>query len=179
MNLLPPSYLWLNNEPAPAILLQALALCGTGEFKGGASNPMILSWAAEIGGWIADFYKEDEIAWCGLFVAICAKRAGAPFNQKALGAKQWIAWGEPVKGNSPALGDVCIFNRAGGGHVGLYVGEDVEALHILGGNQGDRADIARISKARFFAARRSPGPVASNVRQILLSPSGKLSEDES
>ena len=35
------------------------------------------------------------------------------------------------------LGDILTFKRNGGGHVGLYVGEDKDCYHVLGGNQGN------------------------------------------
>lgn len=177
---LPSAYAWLSKEGAPRILVEALKLYGTRETAGPKSNADILQWAQEIGGWIADFYKEDEIPWCGLFIAICALRAGYPFNQKALGAKEWVNWGQQSPGNNPELGDVVIFTRKGGGHVGLYVGEDAEAYHVLGGNQSDEVNIARLSKDRFFAARRTAfriGPPA-NIRRVFLNPSGRMSENE-
>ena len=31
--------------------------------------------------------------------------------------------GRPIAGD-PVLGDILVFHRAGGGHVGIYVGED-------------------------------------------------------
>lgn len=47
-----------------------------------------------------------------------------------------------------------VFKRDSGGHVGLYVGEDDRAYHVLGGNQSDRVGFARIAKARLYAARQ-------------------------
>lgn len=181
MESLPTSYKWLVSEPAPRLLLEALKLYGVKELGGVGNNPDIIAWGAEIGGWIADFYKQDEIPWCGLFIAVCAKRAGYPFTQKALSAKEWVNWGAPVLGNDPMLGDVVIFTRKQGGHVGLYVGEDYEAYHVLGGNQGDEVNVARINKGRFFACKRTPFAVGQpkNIRKVYLTPSGKLSEDES
>lgn len=181
MESLPPSYAWLVQEPAPRILLEALKLYGTKELNGAANNPVITAWAVEVGGWIAEFYKEDEIPWCGLFIAVCAKRAGYPFTQKALAAKEWINWGSPVLMNEPMLGDVVIFTRKQGGHVGLYVGEDHGAYHVLGGNQGDEVSITRINRDRFFACKRSSFAIGQpkNIRKVQLTPSGKLSEDES
>jgi hypothetical protein len=60
------------------------------------------------------------------------------------------------------------------------VGEDEAAYHVLGGNQSDCVCITRIAKARLYAIRRSNFKVAQpkNVRQIMLSIGGKLSENE-
>lgn len=151
---------------------------GTFEFKGEDNNPLIIEWAKEVGGWIGSWYKEDSIPWCGLFMAVCAKRANFPFNQKALSALAWADWGTPV--DTPMLGDVMTFKRKGGGHVGLYVGEDATAYHILGGNQSDMVNIKRIAKTRFHAARRCEWRIAQpdNVRVVNLSSHGKLSQNE-
>jgi len=48
---------------------------------------------------------------------------------------------------------VLVFDRAGGGHVGFYVGEDLTSYDVLGGNQGDRVSIMRLEKSRCVARR--------------------------
>ena len=71
---IPTQYNWLLNEPAPKMLLEALKLYGTLETPGNSSNPIIIGWAKELG--IDNDYSSDEIPWCGLEMAIVAKRAG-------------------------------------------------------------------------------------------------------
>lgn len=178
---IPAEYCWLEKEPAPKILTEALKLYGTKEIRGDEHNPVIIGWAKEVGGWVKEFYIKDEIPWCGLFVGVCALRAGFPFGQKMLGAREWVHWGQVVEPADAALGDVLIFAREGGGHVGLYVGEDAEAYHVLGGNQGDAVSIARISKNRLLAARRCKWKVSQpqNVRKVFLKATGGLSQNES
>lgn len=175
---LPSPYRWLAQEPGPRILLQALKLYGVKEMPGAGDNPAILAWADEIGGWLGGFYEDDEVPWCGLFVGICALRSGHPFTQKALGAKEWANWGKQAV--DPMLGDVLVFTRKGGGHVGFYVGEDAEAYHVLGGNQSDEVNITRIGKDRLYAARRTmfTKGLPVNVRKVFLRPSGGLSQNE-
>jgi uncharacterized protein (TIGR02594 family) len=174
---LPDQYKFLEKEPGPKILKEAISCYGIKEIPGPAHEKVILAWADEIGGWIGDFYNSDEIAWCGLFIAVCAKRAGFPFNQKALAAREWVSWGK--RALYPSLGDVLIFQRTGGGHVGLYVGEDDSCFHVLGGNQGNTVSIVRIDKNRLLASRRCDWKVAQpdNVRKIVLGPHGPISED--
>lgn len=172
--MLPKMYEWLSKLTAPAILVEAVKLFGTKELSGKENNPVILGWAQEIGGWVGSFYKDDGTPWCGLFVGLCAKRAGIPFGQKLLGAKNWESWGTPAK--YPMLGDVLIFTREGGGHVGLYVAEDKEAYHVLGGNQGDQVSIARIAKDRLYVARY--GTECDGRKRIFIDPAtGKLSDE--
>ena len=175
--MLPERYAWLAREPGPKMIVEALKLFGALEAAGSANNPTIVAWAKEVGGEVADVYKADSIPWCGLFVAVVAKRAGKELPQHPLWALSWSAFG--AKTPAPALGDVLVFARNGGGHVGLYIGEDAGAFHVLGGNQSDRVSITRVAKSRLYAARRPLYRVQpANVRPIHLEASGALSLNE-
>ncbi len=116
--MLPSRYAWLAREPGPKMIVEALKLFGTMEKPGAANNPTIVAWAKEVGGEVADVYKADSIPWCGLFMAVVAKRAGKEPPKHPLWALSWSAFG--AKAPAPALGDVLVFVRSGGGHVGLY-----------------------------------------------------------
>jgi uncharacterized protein (TIGR02594 family) len=177
---LPKHYEWLNAEGAPKMLVEALKLYGLKEMPGkGKSNPEILKWAKELG--VSKIYEDDDIAWCALSHAIVAKRAGkeVPFTgYDLLRAKSFAKWG--MESKTPQLGDTLVFQRPNGFHVGLYVGEDKEAYHVLGGNQGNAYNIMRIAKNRLYAARRPDyGIKPKNVRKVLLEATGGLSNDES
>lgn len=176
---LPKQYQWLLKEGGPKILMEALIWYGTLEAPGAKNNPVIIEWAKELGGWIGSWYDKDSIPWCGLFIGVCAKRAGFPFTQKALSALEWANWGQ--KADVPKLGDVLVFKRDGGGHVGIYVGEDAQAYHVLGGNQSDSVNITRILKTRLYAARRCKWKIMqpANIRVVHLAASGTVSENES
>ena len=175
--MLPSRYAWLAREPGPKMIVEALKLFGTMEKPGAANNPTIVAWAKEVGGEVADVYKADSIPWCGLFMAVVARRAGKEIPKHPLWALSWSAFG--ARTDAPALGDVLVFTRNGGGHVGLYVGEDAGAFHVLGGNQSDRVCITRIAKARLYAARRPLYRIQpANVRPIHLEATGALSLNE-
>jgi uncharacterized protein (TIGR02594 family) len=175
--MLPSRYGWLAREPGPKMIVEALKLFGMMETPGSANNPTIIAWAKEVGGEVADVYKADSIPWCGLFMAVVAKRAGKELPRHPLWALSWSAFG--AKTDAPALGDVLVFSRNGGGHVGLYVGEDSSAFHVLGGNQSDRVCITRVAKARLYAARRPLYRIQpANVRPIHLDATGSLSLNE-
>jgi hypothetical protein len=60
---LPKQYQWLENEPGPKMLLEALRHYGCLELKGRDNNPDITRWAREVGGKVADVYRSDEIPW--------------------------------------------------------------------------------------------------------------------
>lgn len=172
--MLPKQYAWLANEGAPKMLVEALKLYGTQEKPGGANNPAIVAWANEcrIPG-----YNADSIPWCGLFLAVVAKRAGKPVIDSPLWARSWAKWG--TASPDAALGDVLVFVREGGGHVGLYVGEDSACYHVLGGNQGDAVSIRRLAKSRCIAVRRLYAVAApANVRPVRLAPDGQPSTNE-
>lgn len=171
----PARYVWLQKEPGPKMLVEAMKLYGTLEAPGVKDNPVILGWAAEVG--LSKTYSHDSIPWCGLFMAVVAKRAGKPIVDSPLWALSWADFGASVK--APMLGDILTFKRNGGGHVALYVGEDASAYHCLGGNQSDSVCITRIAKSRLYRARR---PIYNlqpdNVRKVALAASGSLSTNE-
>lgn len=166
---LPTKYQWLSAEGAPKILVEALRHFGTLETAGPNNNPNIMRWASEVG--VKGWYTQDSIPWCGLFIGICAKRAGYPFSAaKLLAAREWVNWGNVIKKDGAMLGDVLIFTRNGGGHVGLYIGENATHFCVYGGNQSDAVGFTWIVKTRLYAVRRSPFKIGqpSNVRKIYI-----------
>ncbi|WP_417229711.1 TIGR02594 family protein [Brevundimonas sp.] len=174
---LPPAYRWIDEvRPLPRMVAEALRLHGTVERSGAADNPVILGWAKEAG--LSKAYSSDAVPWCGLFLALVAKRAGKAAPAKPLWARSWSRFG--IASPQAALGDVLVFSRArGGGHVGLYVGEDETAFHVLGGNQADAVSIVRIAKSRCIAIRRPIYRVQpASVAPVHLAASGVISTDE-
>lgn len=170
------NYDWLKLEKAPRILVQAVKQLGVKEVVGKEHNPVILGWARELK--LASVYNSDEIPWCGLFVAYCCHVAGLDVVSKPLWALSWATWGTEVA--EPMLGDVLTFKRTGGGHVGIYVGEDDTHYHVLGGNQGNAVSVSRIDKKRLFKARRTAWKVAqpANVRKVFLEAKGTITTNE-
>lgn len=170
------SYDWLKQETAPRILVQAVKQLGVKEFVGKTNNPIILNWAKELG--LSNVYTNDEIPWCGLFIAYCAKMAGLEVVERPLWALNWNKFGTRV--SEPMLGDVLTFKRNGGGHVGIYVGEDDTHYHVLGGNQNNSVSVSRIAKNRLNQARRTAWKVAqpANVRKVQLEPKGVITTNE-
>jgi uncharacterized protein (TIGR02594 family) len=171
-------YRWLLNETGPRILKEALSLYGTEEFKGEANNPVILMWSKELRDHVGIEYKADATPWCGLFMGVVAKRAGYEPPFLCIRAKEWLKFGNLAR--TPMLGDVLVFERKGGGHVGLYVGENNHYYYVLGGNQRDRVCIVKMDKVRCIGARRCPWRIGqpSNVRKIILDLNGHISYNE-
>ena len=169
-------YDFLKSTTAPRILVQAVKLIGTKEIIGKKHNPIILEWAKELD--LEKVYTNDEIAWCGLFVAICAHRANVEVVKSPLWALNWAKYGTEAK--VPMLGDILTFKRNGGGHVGIYVGEDDTCYHVLGGNQNNQVNVTRILKSRLHKARRTAWKIAqpANVRVVKLTAKGSISKNE-
>lgn len=182
-------YGWLADAGVlPKMLQAALPLYGTNEVSGSGNNPTIMGWADSLG--VRRVYTADSVAWCGLFMGHVAATAGKglwPGAKPAdvLWALNWAKFGEEA--GQPMLGDVLTFTRTGGGHVGLYIGEDATAYHVYGANQGDivsgrKADtvgFTRIDKKRLYRARRPFMTVPpASMRPIVLAAAGALSRNE-
>jgi len=177
------NYDWINKVGTlPRMVSLGVSLIGTREVVGKGSNRTILEWRDELNqnGVKISGYSDDDIAWCGLFVAYLAYNRCNFAHEVVtdpLWARNWASYG--IKSPKASLGDVLVFSRNGGGHVGLYIAEDGQAYHVLGGNQGNSVSIARIEKARCIAVRR---PIYRNtpesVKQYVVATSGTLSTNE-
>jgi len=157
---LPLKYAWLSElDGLPNELSLAFTHYGLLEAKGANDNISILKWANEVG--VAGWYPHDSVAWCGLFKAINAKRAGWLPKPKydLLSALSWLAWGNTIAKDKACLGDTLVFSREGGGHVGYYIGEDANNFCVYGGNQSDSVSFTWIAKSRLMGVRRAPWTV--------------------
>ena len=162
----------------PAWLVAARRLLGTREAAGPANSPTILAWAKRLGTRVLGMiYNADSVPWCGVFVGACMDEAGVDPPLLAVRAMSWAEWGANLRAERLAPGAVLVFARPGGGHVGFYVGEDAEAYHILGGNQGDSVSIARLAKNRCVA-RRWPTGQAVLGGPVRVAQGGRLSTNE-
>ena len=171
------NYSYLKKETAPKLLVEAYKLIGTKEVLGKDNNPKILAWAKELG--LEKTYTADEIPWCGLFVAYVCHMAGKTVVDNPLWARNWSKFG--TKQDVAMLGDILVFERgANSGHVGMYVGEDKTAYHVLGGNQGDAVSIVRVLKSRCIGIHRTAWTTAQpkEVRVINLDATGVVSINE-
>ena len=155
---------------------EAFRLIGTQEQPGAGSNEAILGWARNLD---LNSYGDDDIPWCGLFVAHCigSQMPDEPIPTNPLGARNWQKFGHKV---TPALGSIMVFWRGDPqgwkGHVGFYWAEDEdgEAYHILGGNQSNSVSITRIGKERLLTARWPETDSIKNSVVRIASKKGKL-----
>lgn len=195
---IPAKYAFLGTVGSlPRVITHGLTLLGTNEVPGRGSNPTITAWRDELNRahpGLIQGYSDDSVPWCGLFVALVCHRAGKPTLHNPLWARNWVNFGEPVATNhgsdirpllsfepdaKASLGDVLVFVREGGGHVGFYIAEDGLHYHVLGGNQGDSVTITRVAKARCIGVRRPPMTVPpESMRPYVVSESGEISTNE-
>lgn len=161
---------------SPKVIAEAVRYLGIREIKGRLNHSTIMSWAKDVG--VEKIYTSDEVAWCGLFVAKVVQKAGFKVVKDPLWALNWKNFGTVQK--IAMLGDVLVFKRDGGGHVGFYVAEDDKYFHVLGGNQSDSVNITRIAKNRCVGIRRCDWKVAQpkEVKQYFAAASGKISTNE-
>lgn len=175
--MIPKKYKWLEEEKSPRILREMLKLHGTKEYGGEDDNPKILAWANEIRPYVGIDYKHDSTPWCGLVMGVVAHRAKFTPPKICVRAKEWLKFGWGIE---PELGCVLVFSRRGGGHVGLYVGEDDNYYHVLGGNQKDSVSFTRISKDRLSGSRECPWKYRKpdGIRKVKLDSQGIISYNE-
>lgn len=175
-------YEWVGRLPGlPKLVLEGLKLgaFNTKEIPGKGSNPVIMQLAEEAG--VKKIYADDDVAWCAVAMCALLLRAGKKIDftgYDRLRAKSFEKYGTKV--TTPQLGDLLVFTRDGGGHVGIYIAEDSTHFHVMGGNQGNEFNISRIAKNRLSAARRpsySIGTPAA-VKQYKVKPEGAITTNE-
>lgn len=171
---------YLKNIPVPKHVGISLGYMGITEIPGVKSNPIILSWAKELG--LNDIYTNDDISWCALFFSITMFKAGrtlpAPKDRyDYLRALKWQNLWNKVDTGKEGVGDILIFKREGGGHIGYYVGESPTTYFVLGGNQGNKVSIVEILKSRCVSIRR---PLYLNFKpqKVKLKEGGQISKNE-
>ena len=156
----------------PRWLRIAEAYTGLSEIRGPKHNSKIVGWLDKLGAW----WRDDETPWCGVFVAHCVQDVGLPYPKYYMRAKDWVYYGSLLRRDRLAPGAILVFDRAGGGHVGFYVGEDAGHYYVLGGNQGNAVNVMKLGKSRLLASRWPKGePV---IGKPVYMTGGKVSTNE-
>jgi uncharacterized protein (TIGR02594 family) len=125
----------------------AMEELGVSEVPGPGNNPRISLY--HMATRIKD--TDDSIPWCSSFVCWCLEKVGKPSTNSAW-ARSYVSYGNAVK--YPKKGDICVFSRGKGGHVGFYHDESERDINVLGGNQGNKVSIMNFPKTRLLAIRR-------------------------
>ena len=156
----------------PRWLRIAETYTGMAEIRGPKHNSTILGWLDKLGAW----WRDDETPWCGVFVAHCVQDVGLPYPKYYMRAKAWVDYGSLLRPDRLAPGAILVFDRAGGGHVGFYVGEDDGHYFVLGGNQGNAVNVMKLGKGRLLASRWPKGEPVTGKPVYLRG--GKVSTNE-
>jgi uncharacterized protein (TIGR02594 family) len=152
----------------------AYSLMGTQEITGAGSNEAILGWAEDLE---LTAYNDDDIPWCGLFVAHCigSQMPDEVLPNNPLGARQWQRFGKEI---SPRLGSIMVFWRGSRdgwkGHVGFYWAQDNDTYYILGGNQANSVSVTRVAKNRLLNSRWPNGGLLVDGLTRIASANGRL-----
>ena len=161
----------MNN--VPAWLTAAQADIGLREVPGAPTAPRIVQWLRDLRAW----WKDDETPWCGTACAAWMRAAGITPPKAWYRAREWATWGQPL--TVPVLGCIVVFERQGGGHVGLVAGIDSAGrLMVLGGNQGNAVSIAPFDRSRVLAYRWPAGATDPQLPLSLMVSSAASSSDE-
>lgn len=124
---------------------------GIRELPGIASNARILEYNSTT---TLGSKDDSECPWCSAFISWCMVQAGFSSTHSA-GARSWLNYGQRL--DLPKYGCIVVFWRgtiiAPTGHVGFYVGETVNDILVLGGNQDNKVCIAPYPKARLLGYR--------------------------
>lgn len=137
----------------PSWLKIARSYDGLKEIPGPRHNQTIIRWLVKLRAW----WSDDETPWCGVFVAHCMQESWLPFPKFYMRAKAWSDYGSLLRRDRLAPGAILVFDRAGGGHVGFYVGEDAGFYYVLGGNQSNAVNVMKLGKSRLVASRWPKG----------------------
>lgn len=137
----------------PSWLKIARSYDGLKEIPGPRHNQTIIRWLGKLNAW----WRDDETPWCGVFVARCMQESNLSYPKFYMRAKAWSDYGSLLRRDRLAPGAILVFDRAGGGHVGFYVGEDAGHYFVLGGNQGNAVNVMKLGKSRLVASRWPKG----------------------
>lgn len=143
----------------PIWFIKAKSYLGLKEVVGPKHNPTIQKWLVNLRAW----WDDDETPWCGVGMAQWMKESGLAYPKAYYRAKSWATWGVGIEPNRaggtwhvPSLpfGAIVVFERPGGGHVGMVVGYNRRGdLMVLGANQGNAVTITPITAGRLVAVR--------------------------
>lgn len=135
----------------PKVIITALKYIGINEIVSGSVNPLLHTFAKEIGAG----EQTVNYPWCSGFLNYILKLTGYRYCP-SLHARDNL--NQPKLTTLPELGDIAVFwtgmRDAHTGHVGFFICESDQYYHVLGGNQGDTVCIARMPKYQLLGFRR-------------------------
>ncbi len=131
-----------------SILAVAKSQVGVREYRGRGSNPRITNYFRRA---VGRSYS-DSYPWCSAFINYVTKRAGHR-GTNSLSARSWLRWGRRT--SNPRPGDIVVFGRRRGGHVGVFVGFSGNRVRVIGGNQSNSVSYKSYPRYRVLGYRTS------------------------
>lgn len=182
---LPLKYQWvLKIGTLPKLLENGLKYYGVHEIKGKENNPVIMEMANRVG--VSDIYtSDDEQAWCALFMFNLLIESGKPLppvgkdKNNYLRAYTFTRYGSSVPRGEEKLGDVAVFTRKNGNHVGIVIAVTKTTIIVYGGNQSDQVGFTEIDKSRLaYCGRYYQTAAPASAVQYIMDSSGEVSTNE-
>ncbi len=131
-----------------SILQVARSQIGVREYRGRGSNPRITRYFRKA---VGRSYS-DSMPWCSAFINYVIKTAGHR-GTNSLSARSWTRWGRRT--SSPRPGDIVVFSRRRGGHVGIFLGFSGNRVRVIGGNQSNSVSVKSYPRRRVISYRTS------------------------
>ncbi|MCV3211557.1 TIGR02594 family protein [Mesorhizobium sp. YC-39] len=139
------------SDNLPGWMKFAYAELGQKEVTGAGINPRIAEY------WkVSDTqqkFDNDDIDWSSVFVGWALKQVGIEGTHSAIN-RTWLSWGKEV---DLQPGCIAVFWRESPsspyGHAGFVLGQNGNAITVLGGNQSNAVSITQIQKSRLLGCR--------------------------
>ena len=128
---------WPGNSQGSEVVSIAQSQIGLGEKGGNNRGPVVRKYT-----------KGQNLPWCAGFVSWTLSKAGknTPY---LLRAKNYLKIGKRV--SRPKPGDLIVFNRKGGGHVGIIESVKGKKITTIEGNVGDYP--AKVKRYTYIAGK--------------------------
>ena len=146
----------------------AKAEIGTVEWAKG-DNPKVVAYFKDSGN---AGVKDDETAWCAVFVGAMLARSGVKGTGK-MNARSYLEWGEPVERKDARPGDIVIFKRGNSawqGHVAFFVADKGAQIEVLGGNQSDAVNVKGYAASQLLGIRRATSGAPTSLQNAQRTP---------
>lgn len=110
----------------------------------------------ELSEWLksaGSYVDPEDTPWCGdaMETAILRTLPEEPVPDNPMASYNWLKFGRPLQ--EPVLGAIMVFWRGDPngrlGHVAVYMGEDEDYYHVLGGNQSNQIRTSRYKKSQL------------------------------
>lgn len=122
---------------------------GVREVAGVGDNPRIVEYLKATN--LEQRYLHDQTYWCAAFANWVFDEAHLPKTNLA-SARSFLNWGQEIK--DPKEGDLVVFKRGEGGHVGFIHRLNTFTISTLGGNENDCVCIMDYPRYRVLSYRR-------------------------